>query len=152
MRFADFRPGLALKAGPRTVDAEEIVGFASRYDPQWFHIDPQRAAAGRWEGLIASGWHTCAISMGLAVDAILKDSESFGSPGVESLKWLEPLRPGDSVMLLVEVLESRRSASGRTGIVRWRWDLKNQKGTVVLSMIATSLFDLGSATVREYPP
>ena len=65
MRFATFQPGMMIEAGPRSVSAEEIVEFASRYDPQWFHTDPQRAGGSRWKGLIASGWHSCAIAMEL---------------------------------------------------------------------------------------
>jgi acyl dehydratase len=149
MRFATFQPGMVIEAGPRSVSAEEIVGFASRYDPQWFHTNPQRAADSRWKGLIASGWHSCAIAMEMVVEAILKDSESFGSPGIEELKWLEPVRPGDALRLRVEVLESRRSPSGRTGIVRWRWELWNQDQAIVLSLIGTSLFEIGLADPRE---
>jgi acyl dehydratase len=143
MRFAAFKPGMVIEAGARIVSAEEIIQFASRYDPQWFHTDRERAAAGRWKGLIASGWLTAAIAMEMAVEAILKDSESFGSPGVERLEWLEPVRPGDTLKLRVEVLEARRSSSGRTGIVRWRWELWNQARVNVLALVATSLFDVG---------
>ena len=75
MRFAAFKAGMVIEAGARTVSADEIIEFASRYDPQWFHTDPERAAAGRWKGLIASGWHTSAIAMEMAVEAILKGSE-----------------------------------------------------------------------------
>ena len=145
MRFGAMTPGLVIEAGPRSVSAGEIIDFASRYDPQWFHVDPARAAAGRWKGLIASGWHSCAIAMQLAVGAVLADSESIGSPGVEKLEWLEPVRPGDALRLLVEVLEARGSSSGRTGVVRWRWDLLNQHGVKVLVMTATSLFAIDSA-------
>lgn len=140
MQFGSFEPGMMLEAGPRTVTEAEIIEFASRYDPQWFHIDPVRAAGGRWKGLIASGWHSSAIMMQLAVDAIFKDSESFGSPGVEKLEWLKPVRPGDALRLRVVVLERQRSASGRTGIVKWRWELLNQADVLTMSLIATSLF------------
>jgi acyl dehydratase len=150
MRFATLQPGMVIEAGPRPVSAEEIVEFASRYDPQWFHTDPKRAAGSRWKGLIASGWHSCAIAMELMVGTILKDSESFGSPGIEELQWLEPVRPGDALRLRVEVLESRHSASGRTGIVRWRWELWNQDQARVLSLIGTSLFDIASVDPREH--
>jgi acyl dehydratase len=140
MRFAAMAPGMVIEAGPRTVTEVEIIEFASRYDPQWFHIDPERAVGGRWKGLIASGWHSSAIMMEIAVEAILKDSESFGSPGIEKLEWLKPVRPGDALRLRVTVLETRRSSSGRTGIVDWRWELLNQTDTKVMSLIATSLF------------
>jgi acyl dehydratase len=145
VRFAAFKPGLVIEAGPRLIGAEEIIEFASRYDPQWFHTDPERAAKSRWKGLIASGWHSSAILMEMAVAAILKDSESFGSPGIERLEWLEAVRPGDALRMRVEVHDARRSSSGRTGIVRWQWELWNQHGVKVLSLVATSLFDLGPA-------
>ncbi len=145
MRFADFTPGLMLQAGPRTVSGEEMTQFASRYDPQWFHLNAERAAASRWKGLIASGWHTCAIAMELMVSTYLQDSESFGSPGIDKLEWLEPVRPGDALTLKVEVLESRVSSSGRTGILRCRWELWNQGNSKVLSMIGISLFEIAPA-------
>ncbi len=142
MRFAELSPGRLIQAGPRSVTAAEIVNFAKRYDPQWFHTDPDRAAKGRWRGLIASGWHGCAIAMELAVSAVLHDSESFGSPGTENIKWLEPIRPGDALTLRIEVLESRISPSGGTGILRSRWELWNQSGKQVLELTGTSLFEL----------
>jgi acyl dehydratase len=142
MQFADFKPGMIIEAGPRHITAEEILQFARRYDPQWFHTDPERAARSRWKGLIASGWHTCAIAMELVVAAALQHSESFGSPGIEHLKWLEAVRPGDGLSLRAEVLETRVSGSGKTGILRWRWELWNQSGTQVLELLGTSLFAL----------
>lgn len=144
MRFADLLPGTLLRTGRREITREEIVEFASRYDPQWFHVDPVRAQTGRWKGLIASGWHTCAIAMELAVNGILQESESFGSPGIDHLKWLEPVRPMDVLELRVEVLTSTRSSSGSTGIVYWRWELWNQNGRKVLELLATSLFDISA--------
>ena len=147
MRFEQFAEGTSLRAGPRPVTAEEIVDFARRYDPQPFHVDPQLAAASRWGGLIASGWMTCGIAMELAVRQILDGSESIGSPGLDELRWENPVRPGDRLVLTLTVLESRVSASGRTGIVRWRWELHNQNNERVLNLVATSLFDVsGSAT------
>ena len=142
MRFAELSAGKIIQAGPRSVTAAEIIDFAKRYDPQWFHTDPDLAARGRWRGLIASGWHGCAIAMELAVGAVLQDSESFGSPGVENIKWLEPIRPDDALTLRVEVLESRTSSSGGTGILRSRWGLWNQAGKQVLELTGTSLFEL----------
>ena len=80
MRFSDLTPGLVVRSQPRLVTQKEMLEFASRYDPQWFHIDAARASAGRWHGLIASGWHTCAIAMELLVQNVLLGSEVFGSP------------------------------------------------------------------------
>jgi acyl dehydratase len=146
MRFADFHTGMVIDVGARRAVTEaEIVEFASRYDPQWFHTDPVRAQSSRWNGLISSGWMTCAIAMELAVKSVLADSESIGSPGVEQIKWPHPLRPGDEVGLRVEVLGSRVSRSGSMGVVRWRWLLETQRGATVLDLIATSLFGIDAA-------
>ncbi len=142
MKFSEILPGSVFRAGPRAVGAEEIVDFATRYDPQPFHIDAERAASTRWKGLIASGWMTCGVAMELAVNGILDGSGSVGSPGIDELRWENPVRPGDELTLAVTVLESRMSSSGRTGIVRWRWEMHNQQGQRVLSLLATSLFDV----------
>jgi acyl dehydratase len=142
MKFAELRPGTVLTAGRRSITEREIIEFATRYDPQWFHTDPGRARASRWQGLIASGWHTCSIAMQLLVQNVLADSESIGSPGLEQVKWPNPLRPGDEVQLTVEVLQTRVSSSGKMGIVRWRWVLTTLAGVQVLDLIGTSLFEL----------
>jgi acyl dehydratase len=145
MKFAEFRPGMVFTAGRRSITEQEIIEFATRYDPQWFHTDPPRAAASRWQGLIASGWQTCSIAMQLLVEHVLSDSESIGSPGLEQVKWPNPLRPGDEVELRVEVLQTRVSSSGKMGIVRWRWLLTTLAGVQVLDLIGTSLFELRAA-------
>jgi len=125
---------------------QDIVAFARSWDPQWFHTDPARAADGRWQGLIASGWHTACVAMRLAVDHLLTGSESFGSPGLDYLKWLQPVRPGDALTLHAEVLEARRSEKQPTlGVLRWRWQLRNQHDVAVLELVATSLFALAPA-------
>lgn len=144
MRFADFRVGQRITAGPYPVSKEEILAFARQYDPQWFHTDPAAAADGPFHGLIASGWHTCAIAMRLAVQAALADSESYASPGIAGIQWRNPVRPGDRLQFLGTVLEVRRSRSGN-GVLRWRWQLLNQAGAEVLDLEATSLFRIPSA-------
>lgn len=141
MRFEDFKPGAVFRAGPREVSEEEIVEFARRYDPQPFHVDRAAAQASRWGGLISSGWMTCGVAMELAVRHVLEGSGSIGSPGLESLKWEAPVRPGDRLSLCLTVLDSRMSSSGTLGIVRWRWELANQNGVRVLDLIATSFFE-----------
>ena len=147
MRFDEFHRGQLLRYGPVSLSEAEIVAFAREYDPQWFHVDPTRAKASRWQGLIASGWQTCGIAMRLVVDGALRVSESFGSPGLEYLKWLATVRPGDSLILVAEVLDVRRSERQATlGIVRWRWNLVNQEDVSVLELVATSLFDLAAAS------
>jgi acyl dehydratase len=143
VKFDHFEAGQVLRYGPASVTEADIVSFARQYDPQWFHVDVARAKAGRWQGLIASGWQTCGIAMRLAVEGALRDSESFGSPGLDYLKWLAPVRPGDALTLVAEVLEVRRSErQPALGIVRWRWNLVNQDEAPVLELVATSLFDL----------
>ena len=127
---------------------EEIVRFATAYDPQWFHTDAQAAKGGRFEGLIASGWHTCGIAMRLVADAALAGSESFASPGLAYVKWPHPVRPGDRLTVRATVVEVRRSkGQSALGILRWRWQLFNAKGTEVLDLEATSLFDLAASSV-----
>jgi acyl dehydratase len=146
MKFAELKAGMVFSGGRSgPITEREIIEFAKRYDPQWFHTDPTRAAASRWQGLIASGWHTCSIAMQLLVTHVLSDSESIGSPGLEQVRWPSPLRPGDAVELQVEVLETRISSSGKIGIVRWRWLLTTQAGAQVLDIVGTSLFDLVAA-------
>ncbi len=143
MKFADFHVDQVITAGPYTVGAEEIVDFAKRYDPQWFHTDPAAGANGFHNGLIASGWHTCGIAMRLAVESALAGSESYASPGLAYVKWLNPVRPGDALSLKATVLEVRRArAKPRLGILRWRWQLFTSAGVEVLDLEATSLFDL----------
>ena len=143
MKFADFHAGQVIEAGPHDVDEAEVLRFAGAWDPQWFHTDPDAAAHGRFGGLIASGWHTCAIAMRLVVDAALHGSESFASPGLAYVKWPHPVRPGDRLTLRATVLDARRARSrSALGILVWRWQLFNASGTEVLDLEATSLFDL----------
>ena len=142
MKFAEFHAGQVIEAGPADISEAEILQFATLYDPQWFHIDEAAAKKGRFGGLIASGWQTCGIAMRLAADAMLHGSESFASPGLAYVKWPHPVRPGDRLMLRATVLETRRSSSKAMGILRWRWQLFNGAGSMVLDLEATSLFEL----------
>jgi acyl dehydratase len=139
--FEDFHPGDTYELGSKEVTAEEIVGFARRYDPQPFHVDEEAAAEGPFGGLAASGWHTAAIFMRLYVDAILLDSASMGSPGVEELRWLVPVRPGDELRGRATVLEATPSERhANRGTVRARLELLNQHDEVVLRMVARGFF------------
>src|SRR5271154_5346224 len=97
MKFADFFEGQVIRAGPYRIDESSIIDFATKFDPQPFHIDKVAAQAGQWHGLIASGWHTCAVAMRLMVDHILRDSDSCGSPGLEHIKWPAPVGPGGAL-------------------------------------------------------
>src|SRR5258708_38468006 len=109
MRFADLTPGVVVRTPPRIVSSKEIIEFASRFDPQWIHVDPKRARQGRWKGLIASGWHTCSIAMELMVRSVLLESASFGSPGLGSIKWLESVMPHHSFLPRFELLARMQS-------------------------------------------
>jgi acyl dehydratase len=144
MKFAEFHVGQVIEAGPYTVTEQQILDFAQDWDPQWFHTDPEAAAAGPHGGLIASGWQTCGIAMRLLAEAALAGSESFASPGLQYVKWLKPVRPDDTLRVVATVLETRRSAGKPLGILRWRWQLFNQDGTEVLDLEATSLFKLAA--------
>lgn len=143
MKFNQFQTGMVITHPPVAVTEEEILSFARAYDPQWFHVDPDRAKEGRWGGLIASGWLTCSLAMRMAVDSALHDSESFGSPGLERLRWLLPVRAGDSIRLAATV-DSVRVSSSRDdlGIVRWTWRVFNQRDEQVLELEVTTLFEI----------
>ncbi|KQX18977.1 MaoC family dehydratase [Variovorax sp. Root434] len=146
MKFADFHVGQVIEAGPYVLTETELLQFARAYDPQWFHTDAEAAAGSSFGGLIASGWHTCSIAMRLAVDAALAGSESFASPGLDHVRWPNPVRPGDALRLVADVAEVRRSEKRPTlGILRWRWRLFNQRELMVLDVAVTSLFKLKPA-------
>jgi acyl dehydratase len=152
MKFADFHAGQVIEAGPYAVTEAEVLQFAKAYDPQWFHTDPAAAAQGRFQGLIASGWHTCGIAMRLAADAALAGSESYASPGLAYVKWRHPVRPGDALSLTATVIEVRCSrGQPGLGILRWRWQLYNAAGIEVLDLEATSLFDLSRSSPSPTP-
>lgn len=150
MKFGEIKAGQVIEAGTVSVSEEQIIAFARQFDPQWFHTDPQRAAASRWRGLIASGWHTCCLAMKLVVDNVLAGSESFGSPGLTNLNWSNPVRPGDQLRLQIEVTDVRTARSRATlGIVRWTWRMQNQRDAEVLSLEATSLFELSDRAIQS---
>lgn len=144
MKFSEFFAGQTLEFGEYVVMQEEVIEFAVKYDPQPFHIDKAAAERSRWGGLIASGFQTCGIAMALMTRHVLLGSESMGSPGLEYVKWPNPVRPADRLRMSVQVHEVRRSRSGRVGIVRWQWLLLNQHDALVLDLSATSLFTLES--------
>lgn len=145
MRFADFREGQRITAGPASLSEREIVEFATSWDPQWFHVDAAAAQAGPFKGLIASGWQTCGLAMRLAVQSALEGSESFASPGIDHVRWPSPVRPGDELRFQATVLEVRRSQrKPHLGILRWRWELLHTDGRQALELEATSLFDLAA--------
>ena len=138
--FEDYVPGMTAEAGPVRVEEAEVIDFARRFDPQPFHVDAEAAAAGPFGGLIASGWHTCALMMRLLADEYLSPVSSLGSPGVDELRWLRPVRPGDELTLRTTVADARRSHSKPDrGVLVTRIELVDGAGAVVLRMMATNL-------------
>src|SRR5579859_7681195 len=139
--FEDFAEGLTIELGSVAFTSEGIMAFARQYDPQPMHTDPERAAESIYGGLIASGWQTAASYMRLLVDAVLGQSESLGSPGIDKLRWLKPVRPGDTLSARFIVLEAKPSRSRPDrGIVRSRGEMVNQSGEVVMDLEAVNFF------------
>jgi acyl dehydratase len=137
--FEDFAAGETRDLGSVQLSAAEIIAFAEQFDPQAFHVDPVRAEASVFGGLVASGWHTVGAYMRLFVEGVLSRVPSFGSPGVEQVRWPRPVRPGDALRARFTVLEARPSRSRPDrGIVRSRGEMFNQDGELVLSLEATN--------------
>jgi acyl dehydratase len=138
--FEDYPPGAVFTAGAIDVSAGDIIEFARKYDPQAMHTDPAAAARGHFGGLIASGWHTGAMMMRLFADNFLSPASSIASPGLDELRWLKPVRPGDRLSLRVTILEARgsRSRPGQ-GIIRSLVEVLNQEGEAVMSLKPISL-------------
>ena len=138
--FEDYAPGAVFEYGEIPVDEAEIVEFARRFDPQYIHIDREQAARGPFGGLIASGWHTAAMMMRLIVDNFLPKSASLGSPGIDELRWLRPVRPGELLSVRLSILEATRSRSKPDrGVVRTLCEVLNQDRAVVMSLKAMNI-------------
>ena len=140
LHFEDFEPGQVYELGSRLVTESDIVAFAREWDPQPFHIDPEAAKGSVFGGLIASGWQTGAMWMRMYVDTML-GTAARGSPGIEELRWLAPVRPDDTLSGRLEVLEATPSATRRDrGTIRIRGEMVNQDGVVVMSMTSRGHF------------
>jgi acyl dehydratase len=138
--FEDYKPGDVYEFGTVTVTEREIIEFAKQFDPQYFHVDPQKAVHSRFGGIIASGWHTAGLAMRLYVDQYLSHVASLASPGVDEVRWPNPVRPGDTLRVRVTILEARLSRSKTDrGIVRAKIEAINQKDELVLSMVGISI-------------
>jgi acyl dehydratase len=150
MHLDDFAPGQVHHLGRRSLSRDEIVAFARDWDPQPFHLDEQTAAASIYGGLIASGWHTACVFMRLFVDGLLNRSAAMGSPGIDELRWLKPVRPGDALEARLEVLDVRPSRSKPDrGIVRLRSVLINQHEEEVLTFIGNVMFQRRAVAPRD---
>ena len=133
----DFAPGQSFKTGRIRVDKEKIFAFAREYDPQPMHLDEAAAGKSMLNGLSGSGWHLCSLMMRMLCDGFITRTASLGSPGVNELRWVAPLRPGDDVTLDVDVTEARvsRSRPG-TGIVTFKGVVRNAAGHVLCEMVS----------------
>jgi len=138
--FEDFKPGDVIELGSRTISKERILAFAREFDPQPFHTDEEAATRSIYGGLLASGWHTGSLLMRILYDGLLKDTASLGSPGIDELRWLEPVRPDDTLtarMTIVEAIPSRSKPD--RGLIRSLMEMRNQYGRVVLTIRGLSL-------------
>lgn len=139
--WEDLQPGSERDLGSITPTADEIKAFAAQFDPQPFHLDEEAGRQSVFGALCASGWHTCSLAMRLTVDNFLRESSSMGSPGLENLRWLKPVYPGDTLSLKHRIVESRPlNSRPDLGLVRSVWEMSNQRGEQVLQMEGYGMF------------
>jgi acyl dehydratase len=147
--FEDFAVGETLDLGSRSLTQDQIVAFARDYDPQPFHIDPEAAKKSAFGGLIASGWQTVGVFMSLLVHGLMNDTISLGSPGIEGIQWLKPVKPGDVLSARIRVAEAIASKSKPDrGIIKTDGEVRNQHGDVVMTIRAVNFFGRRPAGAR----
>lgn len=139
--FEDLAVGATARFGAYQVTREEVIAFAEKYDPQPFHLSDDAAARTHFGRLSASGWHTCAMVMSMLVENLSRNRQAgLGSPGVDELRWLKPVYPGDTLSCETEVIEKRVSQSRpEMGIFKSRLTVFNQNGVAVMSMVSNGL-------------
>jgi acyl dehydratase len=137
--FEDIAVGYGGEFGSYTLTEKEIVEFAERYDPQWFHTDPERAADSIYGGLIASGWQTAAVTMRILVEEYLSETATLGANGADELRWPRPVRPGDTLSVGIEVLD-KNPKRPEYGVVDTQVETTNDGGETVFSMVSHALF------------
>ena len=148
--FEDFAPGQEIAIGARTVTEEEIISFATQFDPQPFHIDPEAAKASIFGGVIASGWHTCSMIMRLVVDSVIGKSSSMGSPGLDKVRWLLPVRGGDTLRVVYVTREVKGSSSRPDrGVVWSTWQAFNQRDELVCVIEGMGMFGRRTGEVQH---
>jgi acyl dehydratase len=153
--FEDFPEGSVREFGGITLGREDILAFARQYDPQPFHVDEEAARHTAFGGLVASGWQTCALVTRMACDAFLLDTATAGSPGIESVRWLKPVRPGDTLRVRMRTLEARPlKTRPQLGLVLVRYDVLNQRDESVLTMDGKTMMfrRTAVAAVPSRPP
>lgn len=141
--YEDLVVGSTTEIGRHTFEADDIKAFAERYDPQPFHLDEAAAEASPFSGLVASGWHTCSVFMGMLVRNLLPGSTSMGSPGIDEIRWLKPVRAGDTITMSQKVVDKRVSESKPDrGIVSTEWIGVNERGETVITVRSKVIFGL----------
>jgi acyl dehydratase len=150
LSFEDFPPGHFGTFGPRHVTREEMLAFAAEFDPQPMHLDEEAASRSMLRGLSGSGWHLGSIMMRMMFDGYIGRTASLGSPGINELRWLAPFRPGDDLMLDVDVVEARVSRSRPdTGIVTFRCSVRNAAGQVLCDWVSPIIVQRRAAIATE---
>jgi acyl dehydratase len=139
--WEDFALGQVFEHGSRVLSEDDIVRFAREWDPQRYHTDPEAAKLTPFGGLVASGWQSCGVAMRLMCDAYLLETSCVGSPGIDEIRFLKPVRPGDALRFRATVLESVASHSrADRGTITFRWELLNQRDETVLSMLGKQIY------------
>lgn len=139
--YEDFKAGNVFTFGPRLVTREEIIEYATEFDPQPMHLDDEAASRSMLKGLSSSGWHTCAIMMRMIYDGFLHESSSLGAPGVDEVRWIKPVRPDDELTIRITCLEKRDSNSRpQVGLVRFNLEMLNAKGEIVMQSSYSGFF------------
>jgi acyl dehydratase len=145
--FEDFEPGAVAAYGAYKVTRDEVIAYASEWDPQPMHLDEAAARESILGGLAASGWHTCAMLMRMIFDEFLHESSGMGSGGIDEVRWLHPVRVGDTLSVRHRVLDTRVSKTRPDrGFVRFRFEVLNQRSEVVLEQTNGILFGLREPT------
>lgn len=139
MFFDDFTAGQRFQTGSRGISAEDIIEFAGKWDRQFFHLDAEAAKSSIFGGLIASGFHTLLVAFDLIVEAAIWTDSSQGSPGMEQLRWLKPVRPGDTLTVELQVVETTPSRRGDRGYIVWDHTTRNQHGETVMTFRSTGI-------------
>jgi len=139
--YEDFEVGRVRTYGPRLVTREEIIEFATEFDPQPMHLDEESANKSMLKGLSGSGWHTCAIMMRMIYDGFLRESSSLGAPGVDEVRWVRPVRPNDELSIKLTCLEKRdMNSRPHVGIVRHALEMTNAKGETIMTSAYSGFF------------
>ena len=144
LHFEDFRKGQIFRLGAHTLQTDEMIEFASEFDPQPQHLDPEAAKRSMLGGLAASGWHLGALSMRMMVDGLFNRTTSMGAPGIDEIQWRKPVLVGDRIRLEGEVLDTRLSSRADRGFVRFHFSLtrdeEKRNGELVMAFVCSVMF------------